>query len=418
MKCLGVVLLLVTTAFTLSVEHNDCIFAEFLCKNDNLCNNSYLVLKNCSVSSGVYPLNTPECQEASQLISQTPIIHCKCHHRMKKEELCLNIYWTVHPAYMPGSLVSYDSPYADDLETKEETKLRQLLTVTSESLLPNEETNTCLHEAAICSSIEKCTQLKNEYVIACSVSKAVGFCDRRKCHNHLRNFLKKLPMEFTKRLLFCPCKQNANCGERRRKTIVPKCSFEDREKKNCLELYDSCMSDNLCRSRLLDYQKHCHLFEKKNENCSVEQYDPCIKSYIRLIGTAVTPNFINNSSMDTSLWCTCEGSGNELEECNVFLGMFTSNRCLQKAISPDHNQNVPKTVNDDQRRSDDDKSSPHLSIHTDEKQNKQTAEMNDMSVLPSKKQMSSDPSSGVCAPSFTLLKPALFLWLLKVVVLM
>ncbi|XP_077121660.1 GDNF family receptor alpha-3 isoform X2 [Ranitomeya variabilis] len=402
MKCLGVVLLLVTTAFTLSVEHNDCIFAEFLCKNDNLCNNSYLVLKNCSVSSGVYPLNTPECQEASQLISQTPIIHCKCHHRMKKEELCLNIYWTVHPAYMPGSLVSYDSPYADDLETKEETKLRQLLTVTSESLLPNEETNTCLHEAAICSSIEKCTQLKNEYVIACSVSKAVGFCDRRKCHNHLRNFLKKLPMEFTKRLLFCPCKQNANCGERRRKTIVPKCSFEDREKKNCLELYDSCMSDNLCRSRLLDYQKHCHLFEKKNENCSVEQYDPCIKSYIRLIGTAVTPNFINNSSMDTSLWCTCEGSGNELEECNVFLGMFTSNRCLQKAISPDHNQNVPKTVNDDQRRSDDDKSSPHLSIHTDEKQ----------------KQMSSDPSSGVCAPSFTLLKPALFLWLLKVVVLM
>ncbi|XP_073507522.1 GDNF family receptor alpha-3 isoform X4 [Phyllobates terribilis] len=388
MKCLGVVLLLMNAVFTLSMEHNDCVAAEFLCKNDSLCNNTYLVLKNCSGPNGVYFLNTPECQEASQLISQTPIIHCKCQHRMKKEELCLNIYWTVHSAYM------------------------------TESDLPNDETNTCLHEATICSSNEKCTQLKNEYVIPCSATKAEGFCDRRKCHSHLRNFIKKIPMEFTKRLLFCPCNRNTNCGERRRKNIVPKCSFEEREKKNCLELYDSCMSDNLCKSRLLDYQKHCRLFEKMKESCSVEQYDPCMKSYIRLIGTTVTPNFINNSSMDTSLWCTCEGSGNKLEECSVFLGMFTSNRCLQKAINPDHNQNVPKTGNDDQRRSIDDKSSPHLAIHPDEKQNKQTAEMNDMSVLPSKKQMSSDPSSGVCAPSFTLLSPALFMWLLKVVAFM
>ncbi|XP_073507520.1 GDNF family receptor alpha-3 isoform X2 [Phyllobates terribilis] len=402
MKCLGVVLLLMNAVFTLSMEHNDCVAAEFLCKNDSLCNNTYLVLKNCSGPNGVYFLNTPECQEASQLISQTPIIHCKCQHRMKKEELCLNIYWTVHSAYMTGSLVFYDSPYTDELETKEETKFTQLLIVPSESDLPNDETNTCLHEATICSSNEKCTQLKNEYVIPCSATKAEGFCDRRKCHSHLRNFIKKIPMEFTKRLLFCPCNRNTNCGERRRKNIVPKCSFEEREKKNCLELYDSCMSDNLCKSRLLDYQKHCRLFEKMKESCSVEQYDPCMKSYIRLIGTTVTPNFINNSSMDTSLWCTCEGSGNKLEECSVFLGMFTSNRCLQKAINPDHNQNVPKTGNDDQRRSIDDKSSPHLAIHPDEKQ----------------KQMSSDPSSGVCAPSFTLLSPALFMWLLKVVAFM
>ncbi|KAM4037052.1 GDNF family receptor alpha-4-like isoform 2-T2 [Anomaloglossus baeobatrachus] len=398
MKGLGVILLLMkAAAFSLSfnpLEQNDCISAEVLCKNDTLCNNTYLVLKNCSRTDGVYLLNAPECQEASQRISQTPIIHCKCHHRMKKEELCLNIYWTVHYAYMPGNLVSYDSPYADELKSKDEMTYPQIFTEPF-----NDGPNACLNKAAICSSNEKCTQLKNEYVIHCSVTKAEGSCDRRKCHYHLRNFIKKIPMELTKQLLFCPCYQDTSCGERRRKNIVPKCSFEEREKKNCLQLYDSCMSDNLCKSRLLDYQKHCHLSEKKKEGCSVEQYDPCIKSYIRLIGTTITPNFINNSSMDTSLWCTCEGSGNKLEDCNVFLGMFTSNRCLQKAIIPDLNHSIIMTINDDQRSRIDDKGSRHFAIHPDKKE----------------KIMSSEASSGVCAPSFTLLSPALFLWLLKVI---
>lgn len=394
MRCLGVFLLFVNAAFTLSMnslESTDCISAEGLCKNDTLCNNTYFALKNCSS-------NARECQEAAELISQTPIIHCKCHHRMKKEEHCLNIYWTVHPVYIPGYLGSYNSPYTDELETKEETKYTQLSTFSSEPDTQSNAPNACINEAEICSSYEKCSQLKNEYVIHCSITKAGGSCDRRKCHNHLRNFIKKIPMEFTKRFLFCPCNHDKHCGERRRQTIVPKCSFEEKEKKNCLQLYDSCMADNLCKSRLLDYQKHCHLFDKSKESCSQEQNDLCIKSYIRMIGTAVTPNFINNSSMDTSLWCTCEGSANRLEECNAFHEMFTSNRCLQNVINPDLNQSVPITLNDDQRSPTDDKSDTNLAI------------------LPIKNQkiMALDATSSVSAPSFTL-SPALFIWLLKMV---
>ncbi|XP_075716192.1 GDNF family receptor alpha-3 [Rhinoderma darwinii] len=402
MRCLGVILVFVNAALNLSInslEPTDCISAELLCKNDAMCNNTYLVLKNCSRSDAVYLINAPECQEAAEQISQTSIIHCKCHHRMKKEDHCLNIYWTVHPVYTLGYLASYNSPYADELETKEETKYTHLFTLVSESDFFSDGSNACINEANICSSNEKCSQLKNDYVMTCSVSKAENSCDRRKCHNHLRNFIKKIPLEFTKRLLFCPCNHDRYCGERRRQNIVPKCSFEERDKKNCLQLYDFCMSDNLCKSRLLDYQKQCHLLEKNKEGCSPEQYDLCIKSYIRMIGTTVTPNFINNSSMDTSLWCTCEGSANKLEECKAFLGMFTSNRCLQKAISPELNQSIPINVDDDLRSATDDKSGTNLAILPENNQ----------------KIKSSTSTSGVSSPYFTLLSPAVFMCLLNVV---
>ncbi|XP_069829005.1 GDNF family receptor alpha-3 isoform X2 [Dendropsophus ebraccatus] len=397
MMGLGVILLFVKAAFTLSVnsvEPKDCVAAEVLCKNDALCSNAYLVLKNCSRADAASLINAPECQEAAEAISLTSIIHCKCYHRMKKEELCLNIYWTVHPDFIPGYMVDYNSPYADELETK-----HTHFYFTSVDYPLSDASNACLNEATICSSNEKCSQLKNEYVIHCRSINSDGSCDRRKCHNHLRNFIRKISMEFTKRLLFCPCDEDRYCGERRRQNIVPKCSFEEKEKKNCLELYDTCMSDNLCKSRLLDYQKQCLLLEKNKESCSPEQHDKCIKSYIRMIGTPVTPNFINNSSMDTSLWCTCEGSANKEEQCNAFLEMFTSNRCLQSVGAPDINQSIPMAVNDDQRSISDDKSGTNLAILSDQKPE----------ISPS------NAATGISAPSLTLLSPALFMWLLKMV---
>ncbi|KAM3924141.1 GDNF family receptor alpha-4-like isoform 2-T2 [Leptodactylus fuscus] len=391
MRRLGVILLFVNTAFTLSVnssELNDCISAEVLCKNDAFCNDSYLVLKNCSNADAMYPLSAADCQQAAKQIFQTPMIHCKCRHRMRKEEHCLNIYWTVHSDYIPGSLASSSSPYADELEIKEPPIFAYERDM---DLGPN----ACVNQATICGSHEKCSHLKSDYVRHCA-TKADGSCDRHKCHSHLRNFIKKVPIEFIKQLLFCPCDHDKYCGERRRQNIVPKCSFEEKKKKNCLQLYDTCMEDNLCKSRLLDYQKKCHLLEK-NKGCTPSQHDLCIKSYIRMIGTAVTPNFINNTSMDTSLWCTCEGSANKLEECNAFLEMFTSNKCLQEAFSPELDQSLPLTIHDDKRSRTDDKSGTNLPI------------------IRGQERISPSTGSGASLPYFTLLNPALLMWLLNLV---
>lgn len=44
----------------------------------------------------------------------------------------------------------------------------------------------------------------------------------------------------------------------------------------------------------------------------------------------MTPNYVSNSSAEVSLWCTCEGSGNEWQSCQRILNMFSSNTCLRK----------------------------------------------------------------------------------------
>lgn len=115
------------------------------------------------------------------------------------------------------------------------------------SQLSGDATNPCLKATHVCNLSKKCVRLRTDYASTCT--KGAGsedVCDRRKCHKGLRNFFEKVPEDFTKRILFCPCKDEL-CGERRRKTIVPDCSFQYSTKPNCLWLLDSCLEDHICK---------------------------------------------------------------------------------------------------------------------------------------------------------------------------
>lgn len=48
-------------------------------------------------------------------------------------------------------------------------------------------------------------------------------------------------------------------------------------------------------------------------------------------GTIMTPNYISNNSADVSLWCNCEGSGNQWQECLRLQRLFTHNSCLRES---------------------------------------------------------------------------------------
>lgn len=45
----------------------------------------------------------------------------------------------------------------------------------------------------------------------------------------------------------------------------------------------------------------------------------------------MTPNYISNMSSDVSLWCNCEGSGNQWQDCLRLQRMFTHNTCLRES---------------------------------------------------------------------------------------
>lgn len=109
------------------------------------------------------------------------------------------------------------------------------------------QVNRCLDAAKACNVDEMCQRLRTEYVSFCIRRLArADTCNRSKCHKALRKFFDRVPPEYTHELLFCPCDDTA-CAERRRQTIVPACSYESKDKPNCLAPLDSCRENYVCR---------------------------------------------------------------------------------------------------------------------------------------------------------------------------
>ncbi|KAI7797893.1 glial cell line derived neurotrophic factor family receptor alpha 2, partial [Triplophysa rosa] len=87
-------------------------------------------------------------------------------------------------------------------------------------------------------------------------------------------------------------------------------------------------------SRLADFHTNCQMTPHSVSSCLNDDYQACLASYTRLIGTDMTPNYVDSghSNFTISPWCTCRGSGNQEEECEKFLQDFRENTCLRNAI--------------------------------------------------------------------------------------
>ncbi|XP_010744449.2 GDNF family receptor alpha-4 [Larimichthys crocea] len=321
----------------------DCLVAEQSCIQEQSCMAPYRLLEYCAAEEAVAPLGPDarrECLEAQNSLQRyRPLQVCKCQRGSRREEHCLRVYWTVRFAVYN----EYDvSPYEElQLSLVRNIEMSRMASIMAASSLSVDGQNQCLKAAQNCGQYEKCGALRSEYVVACTKRAAVSTnsCNRQKCHKALRRFLERVPEEYSFALLFCTCSDTL-CGERRRKTIVPSCSYEENaqgdvrvHKPNCLSLQNYCSRDELCRSRLADFQQNCQPSPVSASGCIREGRVMCLKAYAGLIGTIMTPNYVSNSSTGVSQWCSCDGSGNEWQSCQRVLNMFNSNACLRNAIS-------------------------------------------------------------------------------------
>ncbi|KAF0039288.1 hypothetical protein F2P81_007523 [Scophthalmus maximus] len=311
----------------------DCVEAHRECSADSQCEALYRGLELCAADAAVSPLGekaAAECLERRDvlLVKHSALLACKCQRGFRKEEQCLRIYWRVR--LLPGEDELEISPYDD---TTMDTRMASLVAASSFMQLDGE--NQCLKAAQDCGLYEKCGSLRSEYVLACT-KRVPGSnrCNQHKCHRALRRFLERVPEEYSLGVLFCPC-TNTLCGERRRKTIVPSCSYQDMEglQPNCLHQQSFCRRDDLCRSRLADFLNNCQPSTLTASGCLKDSAGLCLRAYAGLIGTMMTPNYISNSSAEVSLWCNCEGSGNQWQDCLRLQRMFTHNTCLRNSIS-------------------------------------------------------------------------------------
>nr|XP_048316003.1 GDNF family receptor alpha-4 [Myodes glareolus] len=114
----------------------------------------------------------------------------------------------------------------------------------------------------------------------------------------------------------------------------------------CVAAAEACTADAQCQQLRSEYVARClgRAAPKdwsgpggcpapgSRDSCPEERGPRCRLAYAGLIGTAVTPNYLDNVSARVAPWCGCEDSGNRLEECEAFRKLFTRNPCLDGAM--------------------------------------------------------------------------------------
>ncbi|XP_078006578.1 GDNF family receptor alpha-3 isoform X2 [Phascolarctos cinereus] len=312
-----------------STSMGNCISAKKLCLDDFTCKVHFLHLETCfpfMASAPQKPENQEGCLEAAQQLQNSSLGSCRCQWRMKNQGICLAIYWTIHSTYGLGNYDLGGSPYKEIVISKPR-KFNHLDLLESGSMSQSSP-DLCMKSTTLCTLNDRCNKLRLAYGEVCSVAR----CQPLRCQQELRVFFEQVADNYAQALLFCPCEDGDDvCGARRRNNIAPSCASPAKDPPNCLMLWDTCLQDLLCRSRLADFQMYCCRMDPVG-TCVGIQPQRCLKAYMGLIGTVMTPNYISNLSADVALSCSCQGSGNQLEECMRIQESFSKNPCLTKAI--------------------------------------------------------------------------------------
>ncbi|XP_016350265.1 GDNF family receptor alpha-4-like [Sinocyclocheilus anshuiensis] len=309
----------------------DCLTAGDSCSSDEACSPRLRTLRQCVAGGGSVKLGPGarnHCENAVTALLSSPLHRCQCKRGMKREKNCLSIYWSLKQSVLHGLSLVENYPYEPVERGFDYVRLASQV----KSEVGMTTVNRCLDAAKACNVDETCQKLRTEYVSACiAPSVRAGPCNRARCSKALRKFFDRVPPDYTHELLFCPCSETA-CAERRRQTIVPACSYEEREKPNCLAQLRVCEADYVCKSRWAQFQHDCQPSELTASGCQQENYGACLVAYTGLIGSIITPNYLDNSTSNVGAWCSCATSGNFRDQCNYFLGHFHDNNCLKNAI--------------------------------------------------------------------------------------
>ncbi|XP_061546611.1 GDNF family receptor alpha-1a isoform X1 [Phycodurus eques] len=366
----------------------DCVRASEQCLKEAACSSKYRTMRQCGAGkqgnfSAVARLEAQdECRNAVDALKQSPLYNCRCKRGMKKEKNCLRIYWGIYQTlqgndfledspYEPvnsrlsdifrlapiiegakpwsssatlsparwggraqGAALSRGGPSATDLQDPSRNRrAHPNWAILGEPAVARE--NNCLNAAKACNLNDTCKKYRSAYISPCTSRVSTAeVCNKRKCHKALRQFFDKVPPKHSYGMMFCSCplSDQTACSERRRQTIVPVCSYEEKQKPNCLELQASCRTNYICRSRLADFFANCQSEPRSLSGCLKENYADCLLAYSGLVGTVMTPNYLRSPKISVSPYCDCSNSGNNKDECDRLATFFTDNTCLRNAI--------------------------------------------------------------------------------------
>ncbi|XP_061693791.1 GDNF family receptor alpha-1a isoform X2 [Syngnathoides biaculeatus] len=368
----------------------DCVRASEQCLKEAACSSKYRTMRQCGAGAGkegnfssvARREAQDECRSAVDALKRSPLYNCRCKRGMKKEKNCLRIYWSIYQT-LQGNDFLEDSPYepvnsrlsdifrlapiiegaeawsgsatlspvkgvdrargpalarggpspTDLQDPSRNRRAHPNWAILGEPAVARE--NNCLNAAKACNLNDTCKKYRSAYISPCTSRVSTAeVCNKRKCHKALRQFFDKVPPKHSYGMLFCSCPliDQTACSERRRQTIVPVCSYEEKQKPNCLELQAACRTNYICRSRLADFLANCQSEPRSLSGCLKENYADCLLAYSGLVGTVMTPNYLRSPRISVSPYCDCSNSGNSKDECDKLATFFTDNTCLRNAI--------------------------------------------------------------------------------------
>ncbi|XP_032409353.1 GDNF family receptor alpha-1-like isoform X1 [Xiphophorus hellerii] len=371
----------------------DCVRASEQCLREQACSTKYRTMRQCVTGAKVSNFSLvagvearDECRSAMEALKQSPLYNCRCKRGMKKEKNCLRIYWGIYQTlqgndfleespYEPGNkrlsdifrlapileggepwsssatsapgrgaaqgrvsqareaILGRGTPSTELQDPSRNRRAHPNWAILGEPAVARE--NNCLTAAKACNLNDTCKKYRSAYISPCTSRVSTAeICNKRKCHKALRQFFDKVPPKHSYGMLFCSCpvSDQTACSERRRQTIVPVCSYEEKQMPNCLELQASCRTNYICRSRLADFFVNCMSEPRSLSGCLKENYADCLLAYSGLIGTVMTPNYLRSPKISVSPYCDCTNSGNNKDDCDKFTEFFTENTCLRNAI--------------------------------------------------------------------------------------
>ncbi|KAJ8377728.1 hypothetical protein AAFF_G00254620 [Aldrovandia affinis] len=343
-----------TISASMSPESQNCFFILHACRESLHCWSVYeKVRDSCSSEDQCGTLaSRSSCLLLWGELKSTPLANCTCPVGERKclkvrallqNNPCIRMARQAPPPYLPQPDARHRNHLRGGAVGMVELKKDSKEDWQRSSLLEHahDTVSSCLSTMTACIYDEVCNARLVPLVQACSA----GQCQPGACGRATRRFYHGLPRGVAEMLVFCECNTaDRDCLRVRADLQSGTCAGRPDQAPTCLEVYDRCMVDPLCRQRYRTFQARC-LGEGEETLCHTRAPNDCLcpldPDLIPGGDAQCRRAFVGTMGTVLQQPCTCDGLQTaHLHKCKrlheVLHNRSVFNSHLNKGASPHH----------------------------------------------------------------------------------
>ncbi|CAB1338520.1 unnamed protein product [Coregonus sp. 'balchen'] len=321
---------------------DSCLSALHSCQKSHHCALVYKKLKD-SCQKGKKLCNSPSSQDHClslwMELQSTSLSNCTCTMSRRK---CQGIWSVVNNnSCIQNALEALGSTGLHDLKDRSNTRKKLTGNV-------HDIDGSCLQQMTICLHDEVCNRRMVPLVQTCSAKQ----CNSTHCRQVTQQLYAGLPYNIAEMFVLCECDpgdpdclhmkeglHSGTCGEH----------LEEARTQICLEIFDNCLREALCRNRLEALLSNC--WDTEDTPCSDYAMDECtsLLDPALILGGDAECRMALIATMGTALQhpCTCDGLHNkDLLKCDMMHQVLHNRTHFMSPVKKDRTPYVPPPVSE------------------------------------------------------------------------